>query len=84
MSANSGISTPWIVVIVLCVVVTGLIGYVFHIRMGGKAVMSRAAHGGEYYEITGVPNGTRRGQRSTGYSPAIPPPVLATRPRGHY
>jgi hypothetical protein len=84
MSDGNGISTPWIVVIVLCVVVTGLIGYVFHVRMGGRAARSRSMHGGEYYEITGVPNATRRGpSQSTGYSPALPAPVLATRSRGY-
>lgn len=80
MSDNGGISTPWIVVIVLCVVVTGLLGYVFHLRMRGSTAVSRADHGGEYYELTSVSNASRRGP-STGFSPALPAPVLA-RTRG--
>jgi len=81
MSDAGGISTPWIVVIVLCVVVTGLIVYILMVHVRGRANLSRTVHGGEYYEITGVPNASGRSP-STGYSPAMPVPAFS-RSRGY-
>jgi len=83
MSDNGGLTTPWIVVIILCVVVTGLLGYVCHTCMARRTEHSRRSHGGgEYYEITGLPSSSRR-MASTGYSPALPAPALAPRSRGY-
>lgn len=81
MSQQSTLDTPWIIVIVFSVVIAAQSVFIWMRVYRGRGVRGGGRPTTEYYELSRhVPKQRDHGvSRRTGYSPAVPPPVMGGR-----